>query len=346
VSSEKSVWVIAEHSEGQVEEISFEVLSCARKLADDLDGQVYAVAVGSSSQELAETLGSYGADKVFLLHSPLLLEYRIELYVEALTKLLANENPEVVLCGATLIGRDLSPRLAARLGTGLISDCVNLDLNREGLLLGSKLTYGGRINSTIFCPASRPQMATVKPGVTTVAKPDNAKKPEVALITPELSQLEPRTSLKRVVRADPEKISLDEADIIVTGGRGMGEQRNFQLLEEMAKQLGGVVAGSLGAVDEGWVPRRKLVGQTGTTVAPKLYIACGISGSVYHVLGMKDSEFVIAINKDRDAPIFKVADMSIIGDVIEVTSAIIACLRGVTGNTARRNSEVSDTGEV
>lgn len=334
MSGGKSVWVLAEQSEGQLKDISFEALSCGRQLADDLGGQVGVVAVGSNNRELAETLASYGADKVYLLHSPLLLEYSAELYVEALSKLFQDESPEVVLCGATLMGRDLFPRLAARLKTGLISECISLALNQEGLLLGTKLTHGGRISSTIVCPVSKPQMATVKPGVITVAKPDINRKAGVIAITPELSQREPRTSVKGVARADPEKIGLDEADIIVAGGKGMASQENFQLLEQIARHLGGVVAGSLGAIDEGWLPRRKLVGQTGTTVAPKLYIACGISGSVYHVLGMRDSEFVIAINKDRSAPIFKVADMGIIGDVVEVTSAIIDRLGGLAQNTA------------
>lgn len=334
MSGGKSVWVLAEQSEGQLKDISFEVLSCGRQLADDLGGQVNAVAVGSNSRELAETLASYGADKVYLLHSPLLLEYSAELYVEALSKLFQDESPEVVLCGAALMGRDLSPRLAARLKTGLISECISLALNQEGLLLGTKLTHGGRISSTIICPASKPQMATVKPGGMTVAKPDINRKAEVIVITSELSQREPRISVKGVARADPEKIGLDEADVIVAGGKGVASRENFQLLEQIARHLGGVVAGSLGAIDEGWLPRRKLVGQTGTTVAPKLYIACGISGSLYHVLGMRDSEFVIAINKDRNAPIFKVADMGIIGDVVEVTSAIIDRLGGLAQNTA------------
>jgi electron transfer flavoprotein alpha subunit len=333
VSSEKSVWVIAEPSDGQIVESSLEVLSCGRQLADDLGGQASAVVVGSHNQELAGTLASYGADKVCLLHSPLLLEYSAELYVEALSTLFRGKNPEVVLCGATLTGRDLAPRLAARLKTGLISECTSLSLNQEGLLLGNKLTYGGRINSAMICPTSKPQMATVKPGVMTVAKPDINRRAEVTIITPELSQREPGTSVKGVTRADPEKISLDEADIIIAGGKGIASPENLQLLEEIAKHLGGVVAGSLGAVDEGWLPRRKLVGQTGTTVAPKLYVACGISGSVYHVLGMRDSEFVIAINKDPNAPIFKVADMSIIGDVVEVASAIIERLRRLAENT-------------
>ncbi len=346
MSSEKSIWVLAEQSEGKLKESSFEVLSCGRQLADSLEGQVSAVAFGSNSQELAETLASYGADKVYLLDSPLLLEYRAELYVEALTKLFEDENPEVVLCGATLMGRDLAPRLAARLQTGLISECIGLVPNQEGLLLATRLTHGGRISSTIVCPASKPQMAMIKPGIIKVASPDTARKPEITVITPELSQGEPRTNVKGVVRADPDKISLDEADIIVAGGKGVAVRENFELLEEIARHVGGVVAGSLGAIDEGWLPRRKLVGQTGTTVAPKLYIACGISGSIYHVLGMRDSEFVIAINKDPNAPIFKVADMGIIGDVVEVTSAIIDRLGGLDRNKDRHNSEVSDTREV
>jgi len=346
VSSGKSVWILAEQSEGKLKESSFEVLSCGRQLADGLGGQVSAVAFGSNSQELAETLASYGADKVYLLDSPLLLEYRAELYVEALSRLFEAENPEVVLCGATLMGRDLAPRLAARLQTGLISECVGLVPNQEGLLLATRLTHGGRISSTIVCPDAKPQMATIKPGVMKVGRPDTARNPEVTVITPELSQSELRTSVQGVVRADPDKISLDEADIIVAGGKGVDSQGNFELLEEIARHLGGVVAGSLGAIDEGWLPRRKLVGQTGTTVAPKLYIACGISGSIYHVLGMRDSEFVIAINKDPNAPIFKVADMGIIGDVVEVTSAIIDRLGGLARNKDRHNSEVSDTREV
>jgi electron transfer flavoprotein alpha subunit len=346
MSCEKSVWVLAEQSEEQLKDTSFEVLSCGRRLADDLGGQVSAVVVGSERRELAEMLSSYGADKVYLLHSPMLREYYAELYVEALSNLFQDENPEVVLCGATPMGRDLTPRLAARLKTGLVSECIGLALNQEGLLLATKLTHGGRVSATIVCPASKPQMATIKPGVMTVAKPNAARKPEVIVITPELSQKGHRTIVKGVVKADPEKISLDEADIIVAGGKGVGSRENFQLLEEVAKHLGGVVAGSLGAIDEGWLPRRKLVGQTGTTVAPRLYIACGISGSIYHVLGMRDSEFVIAINKNPNAPIFKVADMGIIGDVAEVTSAIIDRLRGLAQNKVRHHSEVSDTREV
>lgn len=339
MSSDNSIFVIAEHGEGHLDEVTTEVLTCGRKLADDLDGNVIAAVFGNNNQALAVTLGSYGADKVIFLNSPLLQEYRAEFYIEALANLFTDKKPEIVLCGATPTGRDLAPRLAARLGTGLISDCVSLTLNEEGLLLGNKLTYGGRVNSTIVCPNTKPQIATLKPGVISISRPDNTRKPEVIVITPQLSHKEPSTRVKGFTRADPETISLDEADIIVAGGRGVGSQAHFQLLHELAKLLGGVVAGSLGAIDEGWLPRKKLVGQTGTTVAPRLYLACGISGSVYHVLGMRDSEFVIAIDKDPNAPIFKVADMSIVGDLSDIVPAIIERIKKFAANTDTRNSE-------
>ena len=339
MSKSKSVWVLVESKEGQIEAASLETLSCGRQLVDDLGGRLVAVVVGSDDREMAGALASYGADEVFLLDNPLLLEYTAELYVEALCGFIKDENPDVFLCGATLTGRDLAPRVAARLSTGLVSECVSLTINQEGRLSGTKLTHGGMISSTVLCPLSGTQMATVKPGIMTIARQDTARKAEIKVITPELSGSESRLRLKEVVRADPDKISLDEADVIVAGGKGVASRENLQLLEEMAGRLGGIVAGSLGAVDEGWLPRRKLVGQTGTTVAPQLYIACGISGSIYHVLGMRDSGFVIAINKDRNAPIFKVADMSIIGDVAEIIPAIIEQLRGLTGENGKNKGE-------
>lgn len=340
MSENKSVWVLIEQKEGQIEAASLETLSCGRQLAGDLGGWLVAVVVGSDGREMAGVLASYGADEVFLLDSPILLEYSAELCVEALSGLIKDEKPDVFLCGATLTGRDLAPRVAARLSTGLVSECVSLAINQEGRLAGTKLTHGGMISSTIHYLASGTQIATVKPGIMTIARQDTIRKAEIKIITPELSRSESRLRLKDIVKAAPDKISLDEADIIVAGGKGVASRENLQLLEEMAGQLGGIVAGSLGAVDEGWLPRKKLVGQTGTTVAPKLYIACGISGSIYHVLGMRESGFVIAINKDRNAPIFKVADMSVIGDVTEIIPAIIEQLRGLTGETSKNKGEV------
>jgi electron transfer flavoprotein alpha subunit len=343
--ADMNVWVLAEPGGEKPDDAGLEVLNCGRQLAGKLGGRVSAVVVGSPSQEQAETLGSYGADKVYLLNGPLLSDYHADLYTKALFDIIEAERPEIFLCGATPTGRDLAPRLAARLKTGLISECISLALNEEGLLLGTRLTHGGRVATTAVCCGARPQMATVKPGVMSVARPDTARKPEITIITPELSLSDCRTVIKGVVKADPATISLDEADVILSGGKGAGGE-NFKVFEEIAGYLGGVVAGSLGAIDEGWLPRKKLVGQTGTAVTPKLYIACGISGSIYHVLGMRDSEFVIAINKDPNAPIFKVADMSIIGDVAEVLPAIASQLRGLPRDTVKDSGEVGDTGKI
>lgn len=335
----KDVLALVEQKQGQLEDISLEVISKGRQLADELGEEVQAVVVGSDNEELAKTLASYGADKVYFLNSPLLLKYCAELYVEALSKFFEDKSPKIVLCGATLIGRDLAPRLAARLKTGLVSECVSLALNEEGLLLQAKLTHGGKVCSTFVCPVSRPQMATVKPGVVEKQKPDAARKAEVVLVSPQLTLKEHQTSLKGFLKADPEKIGLDEADVIVAGGRGVGNPENFGLLGELAKNLGGVVGGSLGAIDEGWLPRKKLVGQTGMSVTPRLYIACGISGSIYHVLGMKDSEVIIAINKDRGAPIFKYADMGLVADVAEIIPVIINHLRELPKSMVQHDSE-------
>ena len=328
MSESKSVWVLVEHEEGQIEAASLETLSCGSQLADDLGGSLIAVVAGSEGRELAGELASYGADEILLLDYSQQLGYEADYYAGILSRLIKDEAPDIFLCGATLTGRELVPRLAARLGTGLISECISLLINQDGRLTGTRLTHGGRISSTILCPSSGTQIATVKPGVITISRPNKTKQAEIKVITAESGQGESRIHVKSVVKASPDKISLDEAEVIVAAGKGVGSPENIQLLEGFAGRLGGVVAGSLGAVDEGWLPRKKLVGQTGTTVAPRLYVACGISGSIYHVLGMKDSGFIIAINKDRNAPIFKVADMSIIGDATEIISAIVENLTG------------------
>ena len=230
MSSDKEVWILTEDSEGKLIDVSVEVLSCGRKLADNLGGQVCAVLIGSNGQELTETLASYGADKVYLLNSPLLSEYHPELYVKALSKIVEEDKPDILLCGDTSVGRDLAPRLAAKLKTGLISECTSLELNEEGLLLGTRLTHGGRVSTTIACRDSKPQIATVKPGVMPIAKPDVTRKAEVVKITPELSRNDCHISIQGVIKADPAKISLDEADIIVSGGKGVGSEENFKIL--------------------------------------------------------------------------------------------------------------------
>lgn len=333
--SAKDVWVVAEQNQVEPEDACLEIISKARQLADKLGEEVKAAVIGSSKTELALILASYGADKVYFVDHPLLSEYSVELYVEALSRLFEDESPNIVLLCDSVMGRHLASRLAVRLKTGLVSECVSLELSEEGLLIQTKLTYGGRVSSTIICPNSRPQMATIKPGVMERKKPDANRKPEVKTITPQLEQREPRSIVKGFVKADPEKLGLDESEVIVAGGRGLGNIENFQLLWKLAKQLGGVIAGSLAAVDEGWIPRSRLVGQTGMTVAPKLYIACGISGSNYHVLGMKDSRVIVVINKDRNASIFKLADLGLVGDAAEVIPAIINKLRELAGKASQ-----------
>ncbi len=335
MSENKNVWVLVALKEGQPEEAGLETLGVGRQLADDSGGKLTAIVAVGADPGLAQ----YGADAVLLLADPRLAEYDAEPYTAALGRLIEEEKPAVFLGAATLAGRDLAPRLAARLGTGFIGECTALSISPAGQISGTRLTHGGKLSSTILGPASGVQIATVKPGVFAVPKQNAARQAETRTIaTDDLPAS--RIVLKGVAKAAPDQISLDEADVIVAGGKGIGSKDNFARLEELARRLGGVVAGSLGAVDEGWLTRKKLVGQTGSTVTPQLYIAGGISGSVYHVLGMKDSGFVIAINKDKNAPIFKVADMSIIGDASDVMAAVLAQLPEKTND----NSEAENAG--
>jgi len=337
MSSAKGVWVYVEQREGQLEDINLQLVSGGRHLADKLGEKLSAVAVGSNTEGLAGTLASYGADRVYFLDSPLLLQYSPELYSEALSELFEKENPSIVLCAASLIGRDLAPRLAARLKTGLVSDCIGLAPNEEGLLLQTKLTHGGKVSSTVVCPASRPQIATVRVDALEKGKSDTVRKPEVTVIKPELNKKGSHIRVKDFIKGDLENIGIGEADVIVAGGRGVGNAENFGLLRKLAQSLGGVVAGSLAVVDEGWLPRERLVGQTGTIVTPRLYIACGISGASHHTLGMKDSGIVIAINTDPHAPIFKLSDVSIVGDTLAVVPAITSKLKAI----AETNNQVN-----
>jgi len=322
-SSAEGIWILIEQSNKEIADVSLEVLSKGRQLADELEEQADVALFGDENAETAKMMFGHGADTVYFINSPLLEEYHVELYEEALFQLFHNEKPKIVLFGSSVWGNDLASRLAAHLNTGLISDCVDLSLNEEGLLLQTKLTHGGKVASTLICPFARPQMATVIPGVLEKKKPDFNRNGKVISVNPQFRHVETRLKAKGIVKADPEKIGLDEAEIIVSGGRGMGTAENFELIKGLAKTLGGVMGASLGAVDEELAPRKNLVGQTGMTVSPKLYVACGISGSIYHVLGMKDSDAIIAINKDRSAPIFKYSDMGIAGDAMEILPAII-----------------------
>lgn len=335
----RGVCVFAEFEAGELEDVVLEMVSEGRRLADEMEAEVGMVVLGSRDDGLSRTLASYGADRVYFLESPLLGEYSAQLYVVALAGLLDEKRPDVFLCGATLQGQELAPRLAVRLKTGLVTDCISLSLSEEGLLLLTKLTHGGKLATTFVFPDARPQMATVTPGALKMGKPDKARRPEVIVKTPRLSPGDPRCQVIGFMKADPNKLGLDEAEVIVSGGRGMGSSENFQLVHRLAQRLGGVVAASLGAIDEGWVPRKILVGQTGMTVSPRLYVACGISGSNYHVLGMRESKVIVAINRDRNAPIFKSADMGIVGDVAEVLTAINSQLEALSPDVGESGSE-------
>ena len=338
----KDVLVLAESDEGELEDVALEMVSESRQLADALGVGVSAAVLGKRDDELSVTLASYGADRVYFLESPLLAEYSPGLYIKALVGLLEEEKPDVFLCGAGLRGHEMASGLAARLGTGLVNDCIGLALNDDGLLQFTKLTYGGKLAATFVFSDTRPQIATITPGTLKLAKPDKARKAEIVAKTPKLSTEDSRCKVVGFVKADPDKLGLDEAEVIVAGGRGMESADNFQLVNDLARRLSGVVGASLGAIDEGWVPHKSLIGQTGMTVSPRLYVACGISGSNYHVLGMRESKVIIAINKDRNAPIFKSADMGMVGDATELLTVINSQLDALaTGNSDSGSEEKS-----
>ena len=320
------VCVLAEQREGQLQEVSLELVSEGRKLADKLGERLGAVVIGSDIAKLAQPLVHLGADKVWLLDSPLLADYCPEFYTDALVRLIEANRPAIVLSGDTCIGRDLAPRLAARLKTGLVTECTTITLDQEGLVLHTKPSYEGKVSSTVVCLKARPQMATVMPGVMDTGVPDPSRTAEVVKLTPECNG---RLRIKVVgfTKADPKTVSLSEAESIVAGGGGVGSADNWRLIEELAEELVASVAASRIAVDAEWVTSDRQVGQTGKTVSPRLYVACGISGALQHTMGMKDSRLIVAINKDRNAPIFKVADVGIIGDLHEVVPAIIQHLR-------------------
>ena len=312
-----------------IEDEHLELVTRARMLADELGIGVRCIGIGQAQEKTVDALAVYGADAVCFLDSPLLTTYSAAssvYYMEALAKVMEGERPREIFCSDSLAGRDLACRLAARMKSGLVTGCVDLSLDAEGAIVHEKPAYRGRINSTFSGTHAVPDITTVKPGALEKTPCEMKKSPEIQVINPELDSIRSLLETLGTFMADPGEIGLDEAGIIVTGGRGMGSAESFKLLYTLAGLIGATVAGSLGAVDEGWVPRSKLVGQTGTTVKPKLYIACGVSGSIYHLMGMRDSKAIIAINKDRYAPIFKYADFGIVGDAMAVLPLIINCL--------------------
>ncbi|MEG1483253.1 electron transfer flavoprotein subunit alpha/FixB family protein [Clostridium sp.] len=324
IADYNGVWVFAEQRGGELQKVSLEILGEGRKIADKLGVKLTALLLGDNVKALAEELGTHGADEVLVAESELLKNYTTDGYTKVICDLASERKPGILFIGATFIGRDLGPRVAARLSTGLTADCTILDVEVEnGDLLATRPAFGGNLMATIACPDHRPQMATIRPGVFT-----KLPKAEVNFVTEEvevnLVDSHIRTKIIEIVKENKDIVDIGEANIIVSGGRGVVTQENFKLLDELAEVLGGTVAGSRAAIDNGWIAKDYQVGQTGKTVRPSIYIACGISGAIQHVAGMQDSDMIIAINKDSGAPIMKIADYAIVGDVAKVLPELIS----------------------
>ncbi|TCO67650.1 electron transfer flavoprotein subunit alpha/FixB family protein [Caldanaerobacter subterraneus] len=323
MSEYKDIWVFVEQREQKLMNVSLEILGEARRLADKKGVKACAVLVGYEVKGLAEELIKYGADVVYVIDHLLLKNYTTDAYTKVICDLANSLKPEVILYGATYVGRDLAPRIAARMRTGLTADCTALDIDENGLLLQIRPAFGGNLIATIICPERRPQMATIRPGVMKKALIDEGRRGEVIEIKPVIEEKDIRTEIISIIKEARQKVNLEEADIIVSGGRGVGGPEGFKLIEELAEVLGGVVGASRAAVEAGWISSDHQVGQTGKTVRPKLYIACGISGAIQHIAGMGGAKTIVAINKNPDAPIFKIADYGIVGDLFKVIPALI-----------------------
>ncbi|GFZ32531.1 electron transfer flavoprotein subunit alpha [Clostridium zeae] len=319
----KGVWVFAEQRNGELQKVSLELLGEGRTIADKLGVKLTALLIGNNVKGLAETLGAHGADEVLVVENELLENYTTDGYTKVICDLATERKPEILFIGATFIGRDLGPRVAARLTTGLTADCTSLDIDAEGkYLLATRPAFGGNLMATIACTDHRPQMATVRPGV--FSKIDTENKAVVEEVKISLTDADVRTKVVKVVKEAKDIVDISEANIIVSGGRGVGNKENFALLKDLADALGGTVAGSRAATEAGWLEAAYQVGQTGKTVKPTIYIACGISGAIQHTAGMQDSDMIIAINKDATAPIMKMADYAIVGDLNKVIPELIA----------------------
>ena len=331
LSAYRGVWVFAEQHKGEIASVSLELLGEGRKLADKKGAKLSAVLAGSGVRDKARDLIAHGADIVYVADDPALKDFNDDAYAAVLAALARQHKPEIILAGATAVGRSFFPKVASTLYAGLTADCTMLDIDAAtGHLHQTRPAFGGNIMATIVTPNHRPQMATVRHKVMKPAPRDDGRKGEVVEV-PYTPAGPFRTRVLQTVEELSETVNICEADIIVAGGRGLGSQKNFQLVQELAKVLGGAVAATRGAVDEGWIPYSHQVGQTGKTVCPKLYIACGISGAIQHTAGMQSSETIVAINKDPDAPIFSVATYGIVGDVHEVLPVLIRKIKELRG---------------
>ncbi|MCI5517822.1 electron transfer flavoprotein subunit alpha/FixB family protein [Roseburia sp. MUC/MUC-530-WT-4D] len=341
----KGVFIYAQQVDNEISPIAFELIGKGKELAKDLNTEVTAVLLGSNVKGLADQLAVYGADKVIVVDNPLLETYRTEPYAQALTAVINEYKPEIMLVGATAIGRDLGPTVSARVQTGLTADCTMLEIGdfplvavpgkedqqKHNQLLMTRPAFGGNTIATIACPDNRPQMATVRPGVMQKIAPIEGAKANVVEFNPELKENNKYVEIEEVVKAVGNVENIMDAKILVSGGRGVGSAENFGMLKELADVLGGMVSCSRAAVENGWLAQDYQVGQTGKTVRPNVYFAIGISGAIQHVAGMEESDIIIAINKDADAPIFDVADYGIVGDLNKIVPALTAQLKAELG---------------
>jgi electron transfer flavoprotein alpha subunit len=326
--SHRGIWVFAEQRDGELKGVAYELLAKGRELADALQTDLSAVCFGHGVDEV-NRLVAHGADKVYLVDSPDLANNQEDLYTGQLIELIQQHKPEIMLAGATSLGRAFIPRVAAILKTGLTADCTGLDIDTEKrLLLQTRPTFGGNIMATIICQAKRPQMSTVRPRVFKKNAPDENRKGQIIKLDFNREGITSRTKLLNFVEDLTETVKIEEADIIVSGGRGLGKAANFEIVRELASAMGAAVGASRAVVDEGWIPYSHQVGQTGKTVCPKLYIACGISGAVQHLAGMQTSDVIVAINDDPNAPIFEVATYGIVGDLFKVVPMLTEKLKG------------------
>lgn len=319
----KGIWIFAEQKNGKVQSVSYELLGKAQELAKKLNCQVSAVLIGNNLSDQLEKLIRHGADNIYLTQAPEIANFQDEPYTNILVKLIEKYKPEILLCGATAIGRSLIARVAIKIKAGLTADCTGLDIDPEKkILLQTRPAFGGNIMATIISPNFRPQMATVRHKVMQPIPPDKNRKGKIIEENFDSALYASRTKLIDIVEEIETLVNITEADIIVSGGRGMREAKNFKLLEDLAHVLGAAVGASRAAVDAEWLPYSHQVGQTGRTVAPKIYFACGISGQIQHLVGMSSSKIIIAINKDPEAPIFKYATYGIVGDIFQIIPAL------------------------
>ncbi|MDI6785439.1 MAG: FAD-binding protein [bacterium] len=327
INDYQGIWVFAEQREEKIQNVVYELLGEGRRLADKLWVNLSAVLIGNNMESNCARLIAFGADKVYLVENSLLKDYQGNVYTRIMVELINQYKPEIVLMGATSIGRAFAPRVAAKLSTGLTADCTSLDITEERQLAQTRPAFGGNIMATILCNNYRPVMATVRPKVMKKKEEDQNRKGEIIKIFPDVKEEDLKVKILKIVKELESKVNLEEAEIIVSGGRGIREPKNFALLEELAATLGGVVGASRATVDAGWISHYHQVGQTGKTVCPKLYIACGISGAIQHLVGMQTSQCIVAINKDPNAPIFQIADYGIVGDVLEAVPLLTKSLK-------------------